>query len=84
MTPYSDLSDSQKAIVDLVSVKERSIGEAAIFSWIVDKDNIQAIDVKDSLKFLEEDGWITNIEGTDLRDGPRWSLTFAARNHPPT
>ena len=84
MTPYSDLSDSQKAIVDLVSVKERSIGEAALFAWIVDKDNIQAIDVKDSLKFLKEDGWITDIEGTDLYDGPRWSLTLAARNHPPT
>ncbi len=84
MTPYSELSDSQKAIVDLVSVKERSIGEAALFAWIVDKDNIQAIDVKDSLKFLEADGWITNIEGTDLHDGPRWSLTVAARNHPPS
>ncbi len=84
MTPYSDLSDPQKAIVDLVSIKERSIGEAAIFSWIVDNDNIQAIDVKDSLKFLEEDGWITDIEGTDLHDGPRWSLTVAARNHPPS
>ncbi len=84
MKPYNSLSDSQKAIVDLVSVKERSIGEAAIFSWIVDKDNIQAIDVKNSLKFLGADGWITDIEGTNLHDGPRWSFTIAARNHPPT
>ena len=82
MTPYSSLSDSQKAIVDLVSVKEGSIGEEAIFTWLVDKDNIQAIDVKDSLKFLDEDGWITDIEGTNLHDGPRWSLTIAARNQP--
>ncbi len=83
MTPYSSLSDSQKAIVDLVSVKEGSIGEEALFSWIVDKDNIQAI-VKDSLEFLEADGWITDIEGTNLHDGPRWSLTIAARDHPAT
>ena len=82
MTPYGELSDSQKAIVDLVSVKEVSIGEEAIFTWLVDKDDIQATDVKGSLKFLEADGWITDIEGTDLRDGPRWSLTLAARNQP--
>jgi len=82
MTPYSSLSDSQKAIVDLVSVKEGSMSEATIFTWLVDKDNNQAIDANDSLKFLEEDGWITDIEGTDLSDGPRWSLTLAARNQP--
>ncbi len=82
MAPYSELSDSQKAIVDLVSVKEVSIGEEAIFTWLVDKDDTQATDVKDSLKFLEADGWITDIEGTDLGDGPRWSLTLAARNQP--
>ena len=82
MKPYNSLSDSQKAIVDLVSVKEEPMSEATIFTWLVDKDNNQAIDANDSLKFLEEDGWITDIEGTDLADGPRWSLTLAARNQP--
>ncbi len=82
MTPYSSLSDSQKAIVDLVSLKEEPTGEATIFTWLVAQDSIQAIDVKDSLKFLEEDGWITDILGNDLYDRPRWSLTLAARNQP--
>lgn len=62
MTPYSDLSVLQKTIVDFVRVKKESIGEATIFTRLV-----------------EEDGWITDIEGTDLYDGPRWSLTLAAR-----
>ncbi len=84
MTPYNSLSDSRKAIVDFVRVKKESISEATIFTRLVDKRNFQAIDVKDSLKFLKEDGWITDIEGTDLYDGPRWSLTLAAGNHPPT
>ncbi len=79
MTPYSGLSVLQKAIVDFVRVKKESIGEATIFTRLVDRGNFQAIDVKDSLKFLEEDGWIADIEGTDLHDGPRWSLTLAAR-----
>ncbi len=79
MTPYSDLSVLQKTIVDFVRVKKESIGEVTIFTRLVDKGNFQAIDVKDSLKFLKEDGWITDIEGTDLYDGPRWSLTLAAR-----
>ena len=79
MTPYRDLSVLQKTIVDFVRVKKESIGEVTIFTRLVDKGNFQAIDVKDSLKFLKEDGSITDIEGTDLDDGPRWSLTLAAR-----
>ncbi len=82
MTPYSDLSVLQKAIVGFVRVKKASIGEATIFTRLVDKGNVQAIDVKDSLKFLKKDGWITDIEGTDTYDGPRWSLTIAAQNQP--
>ena len=82
MTPYSDLSVLQKAIVGFVRVKKASIGEATIFTRLVDKGNVQAIDVKDSLKFLKKDGWITDIEGADLYDGPRWSLTIAAQNQP--
>ena len=82
MTPYSDLSVLQKAIVGFVQVKKESIGEATIFTRLVDKGNVQAIDVKDSLKFLKKDGWITDIEGADLYDGPRWSLTITAQNQP--
>ena len=82
MTPYSDLSVLQKAIVGFVHVKKESIGEATIFTRLVDKGNVQAIDVKDSLKFLKKDGWITDIEGADLYDGPRWSLTITAQNQP--
>ncbi len=79
MTSYNSLSDSQKAIVDLVSMKEEPMSEATIFTWLVeDKSNFPAVDVKDSLEFLEADGWITEV----LCVGRRWSLTLAARNQP--
>ncbi len=63
MTPYSTLTVLQIAIVDFVRVKKESIGEAAIFTRLVDNGNFRGIDVKVSLKFLKEDGWITKSVG---------------------
>ena len=84
MTPYSHLSDRKKAVVKLVRGSTEPISEAHIFSQLVDKLDVPAMEVKLSLEFLKIDGWIREVLRLDSQVSRRWLLTIAARNHSPS